>query len=157
MDAAQRWGLPEGFVPVRYPIADSVKEVVRGVLLPNEPAVVTLANEGETVSVIATPQRLITVKSGAAGAGVTGFNTKEFPWEAITNLVFQPVSISCKFSIHYKTSGGGRVETGRRARMGKDAKDDVMPFENVAGDEAFRAIYSIWQHKMMQMQQAELE
>jgi hypothetical protein len=155
MDNAQRWGLPEGFTPVRYPIDESVKEVVRGVLAPGEPAVVTIANEGATVSVIATPQRLIVVKSGAAGAGVTGFNTKEYPWEAITNLVFHPVSINCKYSICYKSSGG-KVATGTRAKLGKDAKDDVMPFENVAGEEAFQAIYAIWHHKMMQLQQANL-
>jgi hypothetical protein len=156
MDTSQRWGLPEGFAPVRYPIPDAVKDVVRGVLAPGEPVVVTLANEGGTISVIATPQRLITVKSGATGAGVTGFNTKEFPWEAITNLIFVPVSINCKFSICYKSTGGGKVETGLRAKMGKDAKDDVMPFENAAGEEAFQAIYAIWHHKMMQLQQAAL-
>jgi hypothetical protein len=105
--------------------------------------------------VIATPQRLIVVKSGAAGAGVTGFNTKEYPWEGITNLVFQPVSINCKYSICYKSSGG-KVATGTRAKLGKDAKDDVMPFETVAGEEAFQAIYAIWHHKMMQLQQANL-
>jgi hypothetical protein len=156
MDTAQSWGLPEGFTPVRYPLEESVKEVVRGVLAPGEPAVVTIANEGATVSVIATPQHLIVVKSGAAGAGVTGFNTKEYPWGDITNLVFHPVSINCKFSIHYKTTGGGKVETGIRARMGKDAKDDVMPFETAAGEEAFQAIYAIWHHKMMQLQQVKL-
>jgi hypothetical protein len=156
MDAATRWGLPEGFVPVRYPVSYDVKEVVRGVLEPGEPVVATLANEAGTISLIATPQRLITMKSGATGAGVTGFNTKEFPWEGITNLIFQPVSINCKISICYKTTSGGKVETGLRARMGKDAKDDVMPFETAAGEEFFRAIYAIWHHKMMQLQQANL-
>ena len=156
MDTAQRWGLPEGFTPVRYPLADEVKDVVRGVLAPGEPAIVTIANEGATVSVVATPQRLLVVKSGAAGAGVTGFNVKEFVWEAITNLIFQPVSINCKYSISYRTSGGGKVETGRRAKMGKDAKDDVAPFEHVAGEEAFQAMYAIWHHQMMQQQSADL-
>jgi hypothetical protein len=153
MDIAQSWGLPEGFSPVRYPIEDGVKDVVRGVLVANEPVVVTVANESATVSVVATPQRLLVVKSGAAGAGLTGFNTKEFPWEAITNLIFAPVSINCKYSICYK-SASGKVATGTRAKLGKDAKDDVMPFETVAGEEAFQAIYAIWHYKMMQLQQA---
>jgi hypothetical protein len=37
--------LPEGWKPIRFPIADQVKDVVRGVLAPGEPAIVTLANE----------------------------------------------------------------------------------------------------------------
>lgn len=156
MDSAQRWGLPEGFATIRYPLAPEVKEVARGVLAPDEPAIVTLANEAQTVSIIATPQRLLVMKSGAAGAGVTGFNTKEYPWEAITNLIFAPVSVNCKFSICYRTTGGSKVETGRRAKMGKDAKDEVMPFEHAAGEEVFQAIYAIWHHKMMQLQSAEL-
>jgi hypothetical protein len=154
MDIAQRWGLPEGFAPVRYPLAEEVKDVARGVLAPGEPAIVTLANESQSISLIASPQRLIVIKSGAVGAGVTGFNTKEFPWEAITNLIFAPLSLNCKFSICYKTSGGD-VATGRRAKMGKDAKDDVMPFELAAGEEVFQAIYAIWHHKMSQPQSAE--
>lgn len=156
MDIAQQWGLPEGFAPVRYPISDEVKDVARGVLAPGEPAIVTIANEAGTVSVIATPQRLISIKSGAGGAGVTGFNAKEYSWEAITNLIFAPVSINCKYSVCYKSSGGGKVETGMRAKMGKDAKDDLMPFETAAGEEAFQAIYAIWHHKMMQLQSAQL-
>jgi hypothetical protein len=87
MDTAQRWGLPAGFAPVRFPIADDVKEVVRRILEPGEAVVATIANESGTVSIIATTNSLITVKSSDAGAGVTGFQTKEYLWEAIENLV----------------------------------------------------------------------
>lgn len=156
MDTAQLWGLPEGFRPVRHPIEEEVKDVARSVLGHNEPVLVTISNGEGTVTVIATPQRLIIMKSGASAAGATGFNTKDYPWDGITNLVFAPVSLNCKYSICYKTSGGGKVETGRRAKMGKDAKDDVMPFEPTAGEEAFQAIYAIWHHKMMKAQEAGL-
>lgn len=147
MDSAQKWGLPEGFTPLRLPIDDEVKSVVRGVLQPQEAVVVTIANESGTVTVIGTTSRLLTIKSGTAGAGVTGFQTKEYPWEALTNLVLQPASLNVVYRIDYKTSGGGKVEVGRRARMGKDASDKVMPFDTQDGTRAFEALYSILEHK----------
>ena len=156
MDIAERWGLPEGFRPVRHPIEEEVKAVAREVLGANEPVLVSISNGEGTVSVLATPQRLIVMKSGASAAGATGFNTKDYAWDGVTNLIFAPVSLNCKYSICYKTTGGGKVETGRRAKMGKDAKDDVMPFEPAAGEEAFNAIYAIWHHKKMKMQELEL-
>src|SRR5690606_2033546 len=120
-DIATRWGLPAGFQPVRYPIEDDVKEVMRDVLRPDEPVVVTLANENNNITVIATPQRLFVVRSGVAGAGVTGYNVKEYPWEGIVNMVMQQVSLNVKYVISYKTSDGRTVEVGRRARLGQDA------------------------------------
>jgi len=147
-DAAARWGLPEGFRPIRHPIADEVKSVARGVLQPDEAVILTLANESGTISIIATSQRLLTIKSNDAGAGVTGFQTREYPWEAITNLVLQPGSLNVVFQIHYKTTGGGRVEIGRRAKMGKAAVDKVMPFDTQIGTDAFNALHHVWQHKM---------
>lgn len=147
MDTAQHYGLPQGFTPVRFPIQDEVKEVARGVLQPGEPVILTIANESGTVSVIATNERVLTIKSGVAGAGVTGFQTKEYPWEGISNLVLQPGSLNVVFQIHYQTSSGGKVETGRRARMGKAAVDKVMPFDTQNGTQAFQALHTVWTHK----------
>lgn len=150
MDAAQRWGLPEGFQPLRFPITDDVKDVARSVLEPGEAVVVTIPNENGNVTVIATTSRLLTIKSGDSSAGVTGFQTKEYPWEGITNLVLQPSSLNVVIQIHYKTSSGGKVEVGRRARMGKDASDKVMPFDTEKGTAAFEALHAVWQHKKLQ-------
>ena len=147
MDAAQRWGLPPDFQPARYPVPDEVKEVVRGVLHANEPVIISITNEGDNISVIATPERLLAVRAGGAGAGVTGFSVKEYPWAGITNLVLQQMALNAKFAIHYRTSDGRTVEVGRRAAMGKAAVDNLMPFELNAGGQAFEALHSIWQHK----------
>jgi len=157
MDTAQRWGLPEGFTPLRYSISEETKEMMRGVLPPGEPVVATIANEGGTVIVIATPQRLFTIKTKTiGGAGVTGFSTKEFPWEAITNLVLQPASLNVVFQIHYKSNDGIKVEVGRRAKMSKDTTDKVMPFETEAGTQFFQAIYRIWHHRMVELQKMQI-
>src|SRR5439155_14985047 len=95
-DIATRWGLPADFVPVRLPIDDDVKDVVRDLLHPDEPVVVTMVNEGNSISIIATPQRLMAVRTGDT-AGVTGFNVKEYPWEAITDLTIQRPSTNVTF------------------------------------------------------------
>ena len=150
MDAAQRWGLPEGFKPLRFPIADAVKDVARSVVEPGEAVIVTIANENGNVTLLATTNRVITIKSGDSGAGVTGFQTKEYPWEGITNLVLQPSPLNVVIQIHYKTNSGGTVEVGRRARMGKDASDKVMPFDTENGTAAFEALHAVWHHKMLQ-------
>lgn len=148
MDVAESWGLPAGFSPVRHPISDDVKNVVRDLLGPGEPVVVTLSNEGDSITLIATPQRLFSVRAGTVGgAGVTGANVREFSWEGITKLILQPAALNVKIAIHYRTMDGRTVEVGRRAAMGKDAVDNVMPFESNAGSDAFQAIYDIWQHK----------
>ena len=147
MDAATQWGLPPGFQPARYSVPDDVKEVVRGVLHANEPVIVSITNEGDNISIIATPERLLAVRAGGAGAGVTGYNVKEFPWEGITNLVLQQMALNAKFAIDYKTSDGRTVEVGRRAAMGKAAVDNLMPFEVTAGSEVFEALHAVWQYK----------
>lgn len=149
MDTAQRWGLPPGFAPVRFPIADDVKEIVRRILEPGEAVIATIANQSGTVSIIATNNSLITVKSGDMGAGAIGVQTKEYLWEAIENLVLQPGSLNIAIQIHYKTSGGGKVEIGRRAKMGRDAMDKVMPFDSENGAAVFEALHAVWSYKRM--------
>jgi len=151
MDVAERWGLPAGFKPVRYPITEEVKGVLRDLLGPNEPVIVTLSNEGNTITLIATPQRLFTVRSGTVGgSGITGANVREFPWEGITKLILQPAALNVKIAIHFRSKDGRTVEVGRRAAMANDAVDNVMPFESAPGSEAFEAIYNIWEHKVPQ-------
>ena len=151
MDTAQRWGLPEGFEPIRFPIADEVKDVVRRILHPGEAVIATLANESGTVSIVATNKSLITIKSGDMGAGAGGVQTKEYLWEAIENFVLQPGSLNVAIQIHYKTSGGGKVEMGRRAKMGRDAVDKVMPFHTENGTAVFDALHSVWENKRATM------
>src|SRR5689334_4251724 len=120
MDTALRRGLPEGFTPIRYAISEETKDMIRGLLEPREPVVATIANERDTVIVRATPQPLFTIKTKTlGGAGVTGFSTKQFPSEAITNLVLQPASMNVVFQTHYKSNDGIKIEVGRRAKMAK--------------------------------------
>ena len=146
-EIAAQWGLPLGFQPVRYPVSDDVKLLIRDLLNANEPVIVSISNEDDTISLIGTPQRLFSVRTGAT-AGVTGFNVREFPWEGITSLVLQSGSLNVKIVVSYRTTGDGRtVEVGRRAAMGRPAVDNLMPFETTAGTAVFEAIHSIWHHK----------
>jgi hypothetical protein len=146
-DVASQWGLPPGFAPVRLPIDDAVKDVVRDLLRPDEPVVVTMANEGNSISIVATPQRLMAVRTGDT-AGVTGFNVKEYPWEAITDLTIQRPSTNVTFVVSFRSNDKGRtVATGAKARLAKEASDKLMPFEAAAGDDVFAALFTIWQHR----------
>ena len=146
--AAVLWGLPEGFQPVRYPIPDAAKEVLRPLLTANEPVLVTLANEGNTITLVATPLRVLSVKTGEQVAGAAGAAVKEYPYEGITDMKIQSAAINVKIAIHFKTTNKGRtVEVGQRAKLAKDHVDNIMPFESTAGAEAFKAIYDVWVHK----------
>ena len=148
MDIAQRFGLPDGFAPVRYAVAHDVKDLVRGLLRPDEPVLVSLANESGNVTLIATPQRLLGVRSGGASAGVTGFSVKDFPWQGITRMVLQQAPATVKLVVHFRTGIDGRsVAVGRRAALGKDATENYMPFDVTAGHEAFAAIHQLWEAK----------
>ncbi|MBV9468374.1 MAG: hypothetical protein JO316_02225 [Abitibacteriaceae bacterium] len=149
VDPAVQWGLPPGFQPVRYAVSDEVKEVVRSLLQPNEPVIVSIANEGNTISLVATPYRLFSIRSGGIVAGVTGANVREFPWAGITNMVLQQAALNVKIVLHFKSSNGRDVEVGQRARLAKAATDNLMPFESAAGAEAFQAIYNVWQHRII--------
>lgn len=144
-ETAARWGLPADFAPVRYPIDGEVKEVLRPLLSAGEPVLVTLSNIEGTVSVVATPQHLFAIRSGDAIAGVTGFAVREFPWAGITKLVLQQAGTHLKFAIGFRSSNGRTVEVGRRAALGKDAVENLMPFESASGHETFAAIYQLWE------------
>jgi hypothetical protein len=146
--AAARWGLPEDFEPVRYAVNDDIKALVRDLLGPDEPVLVTVANESDSISLIATTQRIFTIRSGGATAGVTGFTTREFPWEALTDMRLQSGALNVGISLHFQSKDGGRTaEVGVRAKFGKPAVDKIMPFESAAGTTAFEAIHSLWHYR----------
>ena len=146
-DAALRWGLPPGFRPLCFPVATEVKELMRTLLNADEPVIATLANEGDSISVVATPHRVFSIRSGMT-AGVTGFTVREFPWEGISDLRLQSMPMNIKIAIHFKSTDGGRTaEVGRRAVMAKPAVDNLTLFESGAGTQVFEALYGIWQHK----------
>ena len=147
-DTATKWGLPPDFEPVRTPIPEEAKQVLRPMLEANEPVLVTISNEGNSITLIATPLRVLSVKTGGAQAGATGASVKEYPYEGITDMKIQSAAINVKIALHFKTTNNGRtVEVGHRAKLAKDHVDNIMPFESVGGAEAFKAIYDIWVHK----------
>lgn len=148
MSVAEQWGLPPDFQPVRFEIHENVKNVMRGVLNANEPVIVSITNRTGSFTLLATPQRLFSIKTGdLSGAGVTGCQVKEYPWEGIDKLVAQQAADNLRVALHYRSSNGVTVETGRRAAMGKPAVDYYTPFEWDNGSLAFAAIYAIWEAK----------
>ena len=148
MNIAEQWGLPTDFQPVRFDIMENVKNVIRGELQNGEPVIVSITNRPGTLALIATPERMFSIKTGdLSGVGVTGCKVKEFPWAGISNLVAQQAADNLKFAVHYRTSNGTRVEIGRRAALGNPAVDYMTPFDLERGYAAFDAIYSVWQHK----------
>ncbi|MBW3635220.1 MAG: hypothetical protein KY445_01985 [Armatimonadetes bacterium] len=154
MDIAQQWGLPPEFVPVRYAISDDAKNALRGVLQAGEPVIVSIANEGDTVSIVATPQRLFTVKTAQYGAGAAGASVKEFPWAGIFDIVMTPMTLNLKIAVHYRSNDGRKAEVGRRAMLAKPAVENLMPFELVGGEEVFRALLQIWNSRRAETQNA---
>ena len=147
MDTAQKWGLPPGFEPVRYAISDDVKNALRGVLQAGDPVVISIANESDTVSIVATPTRFYSIKTGELGAGASGAAVREYPWEGVFNLVMSPMTHNLRITVHFRTSDGKKVEIGRRALLGKPATENLMPFESEAGAQVFRAMLQIWNFK----------
>jgi hypothetical protein len=147
-DPASLWDLPAGFEPVRLPISDDAKQVLRPMLSAQEPVLVTISNEGDSIALVATPLRILSVKTGGTQAGATGASVKEYPYEGITDMKIQSAAINVKIALHFKTTNNGRtVEIGHRAKLAKDHVDNLMPFESTGGAEAFKAIYDIWVHK----------
>jgi hypothetical protein len=147
-DPAALWGLPPDFEPVRLPISDDAKQALRPMLSAQEPVLVTISNEGDSIALVATPLRILSVKTGGTQAGATGASVKEYPYEGITDMKIQSAAINVKIALHFKTTNNGRtVEVGLRAKLAKDHVDNLMPFESTGGAEAFKAIYDIWVHK----------
>jgi len=150
MSNAAQWGLPPDFAPARYAIPDEAKNVVRGLLQPNEPVIISIGNEGDTIALVATPYRVLVIKTSALGAGAAGANVREFPYEGIERIVMRPQTINLTLALHYRTSNGRTVEVGRRARMAKPAVDNLMAFELAAGEEVYAALQKVWEFKREQ-------
>ena len=146
-DIAAQWGLPEGFGPVRFSVDDSIKDLVREIIAPGEAVIASVANEGDTISIIATTQRIFSIRSGA-NAGVTGFTTREFTWDAITDMRLQQNPTNVTISLHFQSKDNGRTaEVGQKAKFAKPTVDKLMPFETNAGTAVFEAIHAVWHHK----------
>ncbi len=137
-------GLAPNFVPVRYTISDDAKNALRSVLQASESVIVSIANEDDTVSIVATPQRLFAVKTAQYGVGAAGVSVKEFPWAGVFDIVMAPMTLNLEIAVHYRSNDGRKAEVGRRAMLAKPAVENLMPFELVAGEEVFRALLQIW-------------
>jgi len=148
MNIAEQWGLPPEFQPVRFPVSDDVREILRGALQSGEPVIISITNRPGAIALLATPSRIFYLKMGGlSGVGVTGCKMKEFPWEGITNLIAQQGADNLKIAVHYRTSNGSNVEVGQRAALAKPAVDHLAAFDLEKGMQAFNALHSVWQHK----------
>ena len=136
--------LPANFVPARYAVSDEVKAALQPLFGVNEPVLVSISNESDTIAIVATPQRMWTVKTGALGAGATGVALREYPWEAVFNIVQTPMTHNLKIAIHFRSNNGKTIEVGRRALLAKPAIENLMPFENQSGSEVYEALLQLW-------------
>lgn len=153
MDATEKWGLPPGFVPVRYAISDDAKSAVRAQLGADEPVLVSLSNEEELVSIVATPSRILTVRAQELGVGAGTAQIKSFPFPAVFDLTLRPQTHTATLVIEYRTSDGGKtVEIGRRAFLAKPKSDTFLGFSKDEGEAAFRALLQLWNWKRAQAQ-----
>ena len=145
-DPAVRWGLPPGFQPVVSPLPNEVKDVLRGMLRPNEPIIASLGNEGDTIFIVASTQRVFSVRRGAT-AGVTGFTIRPYEWNEITDMKMQTASLNVRIVLSYHSRDGRTPESGPRAKQWKLHTDSLAPFETARGSQVYEAIQSIWIHK----------
>ncbi len=145
-DPAVRWGLPAGFRPVVSPVPDELKEMLREMLRPNEPVIGALGNEGDTIFVVASTERLFSARRGAT-AGVTGWTIKEYEWADIADLKMQTASMNVRYTISFHSRDGRTPSSGPRAKQWKLITDNLAPFETARGSELYEAIQSVWIHK----------
>ena len=146
-DPAMRWGLPPGFRPVVSPVPDELKEMLREMLRSDEPIIGSLGNEGDTIFIVASTQRLFSARRGAT-AGVTGWTIKEYEWTSIADLKMQTASMNVRIVISFHSRDGRTAENGPRAKQWKIVTDSLAPFETARGSELYQAIQSVWVHKM---------
>lgn len=147
MDVAEKWGLPPGFRPIRFALSDATKESLRSVLNPNEPVIISISNEGDTVAIVATPTRVFSIKTTEMSAGASGASVRVYPWEGIFDLTMTPMTHNIKIAIEFRSSDGRTVEVGRKAKLAKPKTEQLTPFETVGGQEAFRGLLQIWNYK----------
>ena len=146
-NANNAWNLPPDFAPVRYPVSDEIKNIVRPMLGANEPVIVSLTNDEDAITLIGTPNRLLTIKTGGLSAGAAGLSVREFPWEGLTDIVTTVLGLQMKIALHFRSSNGRTVEVGRRAQLGKPAIENVAGFDAEMGNAACAALIQIWKHK----------
>ena len=147
MSNAAQWGLPADFTPARFPIPDEAKTAVRPLLTPGDPVVISLANDEDALILVGTPQRLLVVKLSGLSAGAAGVAVREFPWEGITLIVATPLSFQLKIALHFRSSNGRTVETGRRAQLGRAGVENLAGFDLENGNTVLAAIMQIWESK----------
>lgn len=145
-DAAERWGLPAGFRPVLHPLPDEIKNLMREKLRADEAVIACVANVEDTISLVATTSRVFVVRTGPT-AGVTGFQAREYSWEAIADLKLQTNPSNVKISISYHSRDGKTAESGPRAHQYKIQSDDITPLETLAGTQAFENLHAAWHYK----------
>ncbi len=147
VDPAVRWGLPPGFRPVVTPVPDELKELLREMLRANEPIVASIGNEGDSIFLVASTERLFSARRGAT-AGVTGWTIREYEWLAITDLRLQSAPLNVRITVSFHSRDGRKAESGRGAKQWKLHTDALAPFETARGSEVFQAIQSVWVHKI---------
>jgi len=148
MDASQKWGLPPDFAPARFAIPDDAKNAVRAELSAGEPVIVSLSNQDELVTLLATPRRVLAVRVQEMGVNAGTLGVKSFPWDGIADITMRPQNQVVSLVIAYKTSDGGKtVEVGKRAILGKDKSDIFAPFNKDEGEAVFRALLQVWNWK----------
>lgn len=145
-DVAQHWGLPAGFRPINFPIPDDIKSLMREKLRAGEPVIASVTNEEAAISLVATPQRIFVIRTGLA-AGVTGFQAREYSWEAIADMKLQANPGNVKISLLYHSRDGKTPETGPRAHQWGMKSDEIAPLETSTGTQVFENIHAAWHHK----------
>ena len=145
-DAASRWGLPPGFAPVLMPLPDEVKGALRPRFQPNEPVIITLGNEGDSLFLIATTERVFSVRSGIT-AGTSGLQIREYSYAEIADLKMLQSPLNVKITLSFHSRDGRKPESGARAKQWKLHTDQLMPFETARGVQAFDALQNVWIHK----------
>lgn len=151
---ASQWGLPPDFVPVRFAIPEDAKNAVRPLLGANEPVIVSLSNDEELISLVATPGRVLSIRAQEIGIGAGGAQIKSYPYPGIFDLTMRPQPLIASIVIEYRTSDNGKtVEIGRRAALGKPKSDVFTGFSREQGEAAFAALMQLWQHKKAQFEE----
>ena len=151
MDTSEKWGLPPGFSPVRFSIPDDAKNAVRGELGAGEPVIVSLCNEDEVVTLLATPERVISIRVQEMGVNAGQAQLKSFPWSGLFDITMRPQAATVSLVLEYRTSDNGKtVEVGKRAQLGKAKSDTFAPFSKNEGEAVFRALLQVWNWKKAQ-------
>jgi len=156
MDTSEKWGLPPAFAPLRFEIPDAAKEAARRELHAGEPVIVSIANEDDVITLLATPERLLSIRLQEMGVHAGQPQFKTFPWDGIFDITLRPQSERVSLVIAYRSSDNGKtVEVGKRAILGKEKQDVFAPFIKEEGEAVFRALLQVWNWKKAHSAQTE--